>query len=242
MPGNELHILPDNANLLQSAAEFLRDRIAKVLSEKAFCTVALSGGSTPRGLYERLGSSPYLEDIPWGKLRFFLGDERHVPHDHADSNFRMVRESLFRNRQPEPGTLFPVDTSLPPAEAAAAYEQTLRNVLGDEGVFDIILLGLGDDGHTASLFPHTDVLEEKNAWVKDVYVDKLKAWRITFTVPLINAARTIVFLVSGAAKAEAIRQILKGERNPALFPAQLVHPGDGEVHWFVDGEAGRGLS
>lgn len=242
MPGNELHILPDNASLLQGTAEFLRDSIADVLSSKEHCTIALSGGSTPRGLYELLASRSFSADIQWDKLHFFLGDERYVPHDHPDSNFRMVKESLFRNRKTGPDSLFPVDTNLTPREAAAAYEQMLRNVVGKDGVLDIILLGLGNDAHTASLFPNTDVLDEKTAWVKEVYVEKLNAWRITFTVPLINAARTIVFLVSGASKAEAIRHVLRGPRNPRLFPAQLVKPSQGVVHWFVDDEAARGLS
>lgn len=241
MPGKELHILPDNASLLQATAEFLRDAIADVLSEREYCTIALSGGSTPRGLYERLSSPPFSDDIPWTKLRLFLGDERYVSHDHHDSNFRMVKESLFRSKVPEAGVVFPVDTSLPPHEAATAYEQTLRKVVGDDGALDIILLGLGDDGHTASLFPHTRVLEERTAWVSDVYVEKLKTSRITFTLPLINAAHTIVFLVSGASKASATHQVIEGKRAPQTFPAQSVQPTDGVVHWFLDKEAARML-
>ena len=237
MGDRELHILPDNAGLLQAAAEFLRDTINDVLSTKSFCTIALSGGSTPKGLYERLASSGFSNNIPWSKLRFFLGDERYVPLDHPDSNYKMIRESLFKDRQPEPGTLFPVDTTLPAHEAAAAYERTLRNVLGNEGVFDIILLGLGDDVHTASLFPNTTVLEEKTAWVSDVYVEKVKARRITFTVPLINAARTIIFLVSGASKSAAVHQVINGQRMPQTFPAQLIRPRNGIIHWFLDQDA-----
>jgi 6-phosphogluconolactonase len=237
MADRELHILPDNASLIEAAAKFLRDTIDGVLSEKAFCSIALSGGSTPRGLYERFASSSFSSTIPWSQLRLFLGDERYVPHNHPDSNYKMIRESLFRERDPEPGTLFAVDTSLPAHEAAASYERTLRKVIGDEGVFDIILLGLGDDAHTASLFPHTTVLEEQTSWVRDVYVEKLKARRITFTFPLINAARTIIFLVSGNTKAEAVRQVIKGQRAPQAYPAQLVQPHGGVVHWFLDREA-----
>jgi 6-phosphogluconolactonase len=239
MPGKEIHILPDNASVLNSAAEFLRNTIADVLATKAYCSIALSGGTTPRGLYERLASPSFSKDIPWERLRLFLGDERYVPHNHPDSNIRMVRESLFRDREPAPNTLFPVDTNLTPSQAAASYEQTLRKVLGSEGAVDIVLLGLGDDAHTASLFPHTKVLEEHVAWVKNVYVEKLKTWRITFTLPLINCARSVVFLVSGASKASAMKQVLEGKFAPHTFPAQAVQPRDGVVHWFVDEEAAK---
>ncbi|HLT79875.1 MAG TPA: 6-phosphogluconolactonase [Cyclobacteriaceae bacterium] len=241
MANRKLHVLPDNAGLLRAAAECLCDAIADVVSTKEYCTMALSGGSTPRGLYELLAAPAFSESIPWNKLRFFLGDERHVPHDHPDSNLRMVRESLFGNREPAPGTLFPVDTRLDPKEAAMKYEQTLREVIGKDGALDIVLLGLGDDAHTASLFPHTDALQEKNAWVKEVYVEKLNAWRISFTFPLINAARTVVFLVSGASKSSAVRQVLQGEREPDTFPAQSVQPHDGVVHWFLDEAAASAL-
>ncbi|HEY8512377.1 MAG TPA: 6-phosphogluconolactonase [Cyclobacteriaceae bacterium] len=241
MVDSEFHILPDSTSLIESAADFLRNAINQVVSTKPFCSVALSGGTTPKGLYKLLASPPFVTGIPWTKLRFFLGDERYVPHDHPDSNYKMIRESLFSDREPEAGTLFPVDTSLPSHKAAAEYERTLRKQIGDDGSFDIILLGLGDDAHTASLFPNTTALEEKTAWVTDVYVEKLKSRRITFTFPLINAARIITFLVSGSAKAAAVRNVIRGPRAPHNYPAQCVEPRNGVVHWFVDKDAASEL-
>lgn len=237
MTPRKLHVYSDVPGLLKATADFLRDRINKVLSSNAHCHIALSGGNTPRSLYALMADDPYRKEIAWDRLRFFFGDERFVPHDHPDSNFRMAKESLFDPAGVEMKNVFPVSTSMPPHQAAAAYEKTLIAQLGTGGAFDIILLGLGDDAHTASLFPNSDVLEERVAWVKEVYVEKLKAWRITFTVPLINAAKTIVFLAHGASKATAVYHVLEGRQDPKSYPAQYIRPESGEDHWFLDGEA-----
>jgi len=240
MPDRKLHVYADVPGLLNATADFLRDRINEVLSARAHCHIALSGGNTPRSLYALMAGDPYREEIAWDRLRFFFGDERCVPHDHPDSNFRMARESLFNPAGIDTKTVFPVGTSMPPRQAAIAYEKTLRAQLGTDGAFDIILLGLGDDAHTASLFPGNDVLEERNSWVKEVYVASLNAWRITFTVPLINAAKTIVFLAHGASKAAAAKHVLEGTHDPHSYPAQFIVPVSGEVHWFLDvAAAGR---
>lgn len=234
MARRELHVHRDVPGLLKATADFLRDRINEVLSANAYCNIALSGGNTPRSLYAMLAGDPYRREISWERLRFFFGDERFVPHDHADSNFRMARESLFDPAGIDMKNVFSVNTSMSPAQAAIAYQDTIKAQLGKEGTFNIILLGLGDDAHTASLFPHTDVLGERSLWVKEVYVESLAAWRITFTVPLIAAAQTIVFLAHGASKAAAVKHVLEGAHDPLTYPAQFVVPVSGEVHWFLD--------
>lgn len=242
MPDRELHVYPDVPGLLQATARFLRDKTKEVLSSNAYCSIALSGGNTPRSLYQLMASDPIRREIPWEKLRFFFGDERFVPHDHPDSNFRMATESLFEPAGIDMKNVFPVDTSMSPLQAAAAYQKTIKAQLGAAGIFNIVLLGLGNDAHTASLFPHTDVLEERSVWVKEVHVKSLDSWRITFTVPLITAAQTIVFLAHGASKAAAVKQVLEGNNDPKSYPAQYIVPVEGTVHWFLDSEAAEGIS
>ena len=241
MPRRKLHVYPDVPDLLNATADFLRDKINKVLSTKEHCNIALSGGNTPRSLYALIAGDPYRKEIAWDRLQFFFGDERFVPHDHPDSNFRMARESLFEPAGVDMKNVFPVSTSMPPHQAAIEYEKTIKAQL-ETGTFDIILLGLGDDAHTASLFPRNDVLEERSSWVKEVYVVSLKAWRITFTVPLINTAQTVVFLAHGASKAPAVHRVLEGKQDPKSYPAQYVAPDKGEVHWYLDGEAAAKIS
>lgn len=237
MPRNSLHVYPDVPGLLHAAAGFVRDRIRVVLSVSERCSIALSGGNTPKALYALLSADPLKKEIEWNRILFFYGDERFVPADHPDSNSRMAWEHLLGPAGVETNHIFPVDTTLSPVQAAVEYEKTIREKIGKEGSFDIILLGLGSDAHTASLFRHTDVLNEHSAWVKEVYVASLDAWRITFTVPLINAAKTVVFLAHGASKAAAVQRVLHGPQDPQSYPAQYIAPHKGEVHWFVDAAA-----
>lgn len=241
MPPDNLHVHRDVPDLLKAAAAFLRDKISNVLSVSEHCNVALSGGNTPKALYSLLSADPLKKEIMWSRIRFFFGDERFVPGDHPDSNFRMARESLFDPAGVAASNIFPVDTTLAPERAAIEYEKSIKEKLGADGAFDIILLGLGNDAHTASLFPNTEVLNERSAWVKEVYVKSLDTWRITFTVPLINAAKTVMFLAHGDSKAAAVRHVLDGPKDPKSYPAQHVAPAHGEVHWFLD-EAAAGKS
>lgn len=237
MRPENLHVYPDVAGLLAATAAFVRDKIREVLSAGEYCHIALSGGNTPKALYALLSADPLKKEIAWDRIRFFFGDERFVPGDHPDSNFRMARESLLGPAGVDTNNIFPVDTTLSPKQAAVEYEKSIRENVGPDGAFDIILLGLGNDAHTASLFPQTDVLEERSAWVKEVYVPSLDTWRITFTIPLINAAKTVVFLTHGVSKAAAVRHVLHGPGDPRSYPAQYIAPVRGEVHWFVDKEA-----
>jgi 6-phosphogluconolactonase len=199
-------------------------------------TVALSGGSTPRGLHQELATN-FASKLAWDKVFFFWGDDRHVPPDSPDSNYRMANETLLSKLSIAPDHIFRIPGELPDANAAALqYEETLRKFFKSEpGAFphfDFILLGMGPDGHTASLFPGTAGLEETKRWVIANWVEKLKTFRLTFTYPLLNHAASVMFLVSGDEKAEMVRKALK---DPAAdLPCQKVRPIDGERMWYLD--------
>jgi 6-phosphogluconolactonase len=208
--------------------------------------VALSGGSTPRLLYRQLTSDAFRGEIPWEHIQFFFGDERWVPHDHPDSNYRLAEDELFGKVPVNRGNIFPVPTEgLTPEEAAAQYEQTIRRVFGVAEAqvpsFDLILLGMGEDGHTASLFPHTAALHEGHRLVVAHFVDKLNAYRITLTPVVLNAAANVIFMVTGAGKASALKNVLEGDYDPDTFPAQLLRNALGRVVWLVDKDAALAL-
>lgn len=199
----------------------------------------LAGGSTPKAAYGILARD-YADRIDWNNVHVFFGDERNVPPDHEDSNYRMARETLLN--QIRVGSVHRMRCELPPDEAATAYEQELRGFFGEElPRFDLILLGVGGDGHTASLFPETPALEVTDRWVVDNPVPKLDTARITLTVPVINAARRIAFLVAGEDKAEALEEILEGDADPRKYPARLIQP-PGGPDWMLDRAAARLLS
>jgi 6-phosphogluconolactonase len=205
--------------------------------------VALSGGSTPRVLYELLADprEPFREQIAWGKTHFFFTDERHVPPDHPESNYRMANEALF-SRVPLPvANIHRIPGERTPAEAADDYEHELQKSFGEAvPAFDVILLGLGDDGHTASLFPDSAALKETEHLVAAPWVEKLNAYRITLTLPVLNEGKSVLFLVTGTSKAEILGEIINADkRKTRLFPAQTICPTSGEVSWFVDEAAAR---
>jgi 6-phosphogluconolactonase len=208
-------------------------------------TVALSGGSTPKLLYELLASDAFRYQIPWHLIHFFFGDERWVPHTDPASNFKLANDYLFQPLNINRTRIYPMPTSGDPQDAATHYEVTLRGAFnlqeGDVPAFDLIFLGMGDEGHTASLFPHTTVLHENVHLVASTYVPKLSADRITLTpLTLTHAAHTL-FMVGGAAKAEALQQVLEGEYNPDEYPAQLLRNSTGKVTWLVDTDAAAQL-
>jgi 6-phosphogluconolactonase len=219
--------------LALAAASLFVKSAKEAIAERGRFVVALAGGSTPRRTYELLSGSDLSSRVEWGAVHLFLGDERHVHLDDVKSNYRMVQESLLDAVPIPKANVHPVQTQLPPGEAAAAYEVEVRSVLGHEAKFDLIYLGLGADGHTASLFPGTSVLFERDHMVVEVYVAALDAWRVTLTFPAINAARLVVFLVSGVGKREMLRKVIAGEP----YPAALVKPETGQLVWLVDGEA-----
>ncbi len=230
----------DAGRLAQAAARDFAAKAESAMGERGSFAVALAGGSTPKATYEILASD-YADRLDWGRVHVFFGDERTVPPDHEDSNYRMAREALL-SRVPV-GSVHRMRGELPPAEAAAAYEEDLREFFGaseDPPSFDLILLGIGEDGHTASLFPQTSALEVHDRWVVANPVLKLETTRLTLTVPVINAARTVNFLVAGGGKANALREILQGDADPREYPAKLVQPTGGPV-WMVDRAAAKFL-
>ncbi|RPD48389.1 6-phosphogluconolactonase [Hymenobacter sediminis] len=238
----QLHIFPTPAEGLNHLADFFVELAARATQAHGRFSVALSGGSSPKKLYELLASEKYRSQVAWEKVFFFFGDERYVPHTDADSNYRMAREAMLEPLEIATNQVFAVDTALPPAEAAQQYTQAIEQFFGQgEARFDLVLLGLGDNSHTASLFPHTSVLHDATVGAREVFVEEKQAYRITLTAPLLNLAQTTVFLVYGADKAAAVQHILTDEENIEEFPAQLIAPVSGELHWFMDEAAASRL-
>ena len=236
-------------NIFNSADEVLTalaDYFVKVATEsiaaKNKFTVALSGGSSPKKLYELLASTSYADHVDWEKVYFFFGDERNVPQDHKDSNYLMAKKALFDPLLISPANVFAVDTTFEPAEAAARYWEMISTFF-DEGElsFDLILLGLGDNSHTASLFPHTPVLHDTTPGVKEVWLEDQQVWRITLNAPLINDGRHIAFLVYGEGKAIAVHHVLEDAEDIDEYPAQLIDSITGETVWFLDEAAAADL-
>lgn len=244
MPFPELFIFDTPAELFQAAAREFAALASAALESRGGFVVALAGGSTPKALYSLLASQ-YAATIPWDKIYFFFGDERHVPPGHPESNYRMANETLLSHVPVRAENVFRVHAEESDADVAAQeYERTLRKFFalppGQFPRFDLILLGIGPDGHTASLFPGTTALTEKQRWVVANWVEKFKTHRITLTYPVINHAACVIFLSSGADKAGILHEVLE---NPnAGLPSQAVRPTDGRLEWMVDQAAAAGLA
>lgn len=229
------------------AAQLIFDRSREALAKNNSFTLALSGGSTPKRLYELLAkqNEELALQLPWEQTHFFWTDERPVGPDHPDSNYRMTNDALLRHVELPNGNVHRIYGELPSAEEAAkAYEAELRshfNLAAYEFPrFDLILLGLGEDGHTASIFPDTEALNETQRLVSAPWVQKLNSYRITMTLPVLNNATTIIFLVSGATKALIVHEVLQGD--PSRFPAQAIHPTNGDLIWLLDKAAASNLT
>jgi 6-phosphogluconolactonase len=225
--------------LAEAAARKFAARAAEAIEDQGRFAVVLAGGSTPKATYEILARD-YADRVDWSNVHVFFGDERGVPPDHEGSNYRMAREALL-DHVPA-GSVHRMQGELPPDEAAEAYEQELRDFFGSNELprFDLILLGTGGDGHTASLFPETSALEVHDRWVVANPVLKLETTRITLTVPAINAARAVYFLVAGEGKAEPVAEILEGTPDPREYPASLIQPRGGP-DWMLDKAAASDL-
>jgi 6-phosphogluconolactonase len=239
--GVEVKILPDSAALAQAAAQEFHRLAEAAVQERGRFSVALSGGNTPRTVYSLLASEH--KQLPWEHIHIFFGDERHVPPDDPDSNFHMASESLLSKVPIPEKNVHRVHAELDAEAAAAEYDQQLCNFFPltnhDRPRFDLIFLGIGDDGHTASLFPGSQALAETSRRVMANWVEKFKTFRITLTFPVLNHAAEVVFLVSGAGKAQILNQVLRpGARK---FPAQYVQPENGRLLWLVDQDAGNSL-
>jgi 6-phosphogluconolactonase len=234
-----LHVYSDARELSEAAAQVFVEEARRGIDESGRFAVALAGGSTPKMTYEILAreyGGP--EDLDWGRVHAFFGDERTVPPDHEDSNYRMAQEALL-SRVPV-GSVHRMRGEMKPREAAALSDKELEEFFGGSPVLDLVLLGIGEDGHTASLFPRTPALDARDRWAVENPVEKLDTVRLTLTVPTINAARTVVFLVAGEGKAEALEQILESDAGPRDYPAKFVQPASGPV-WMVDEAAARSL-
>jgi 6-phosphogluconolactonase len=235
-----VHVYSSAEELARGAAREFAARAEEAIEERGRFAVVLAGGSTPETMYGILARD-YINRIDWSKVYVFFGDERSVPPHHEDSNLKMASELLL-DHVPV-GNVHRIRGELPPEEAAEAYEEELRTFFQTEDVprFDLILLGLGADGHTASLFPWTAALEVHDRWVVANPVPRLGTTRITLTLPVINAARAVIFLVAGEDKAEALREILEGDADPHAYPAKLIQP-PGGPEWMLDRSAASLLS
>jgi 6-phosphogluconolactonase len=237
-PNSQIEVLSNPDALFHSAAEEFLTEAKTAVNDRKLFTVALSGGSTPKGLFHLLASTePFRSGMPWAQTHFFWSDERHVSPRDPESNYRMAWENLL-SKVPVPAeNIHRILSEIPDArQAAGQYEETLRHFFhlaeGQFPRFDLILLGMGADGHTASLFPDTDALQECKGLVAANWVEKLHTWRITLTLPVLNNAASIIFLVSGPDKAQTLRAVFSGQRT--AYPAHLVNPTQGRVLWLVD--------
>jgi 6-phosphogluconolactonase len=242
----EIRKLTTPQELFEAAAEEVVRAANQAVSERGRFTIALSGGSTPKNLYTLLATNARTS-LPWDRMYFFWSDERHVPPEDPESNYRMAEEAMLSKVPVAASNVFRAPTENPDAAAAAeAYEQTLKKFFAVEAGqvprFDLILLGMGPDGHTASLFPETAALREESHLVVANWVEKLRTSRITFTLTLLNAARCVAFLVSGTDKASALHEVLECNAPGEQYPAKLIRPADGKLIWFLDRAAASGLT
>jgi 6-phosphogluconolactonase len=248
MSAPTIRFFPDAEAVSRAAAdEFVRCAREAVAARGRF-TVALSGGSTPKRLYQLLADPPFRDQVDWGKVEFFWGDERSVPPDHNDSNYHTAHEAMLRKLPVPTGQIHRMEAERTDRDAAARdYEAILSRVFaaklgGEPPAIDLILLGMGPDGHTASLFPHTTALAETARWVVVNYVPKFATDRVTFTAPMLNRAREVLFLIAGTDKADPLHQVLEGPPNSDLYPSQLVKVTAGKLVFFVDRAAAAKLT
>jgi 6-phosphogluconolactonase len=237
-----VEVWPDKAALITRAAELFAETARQSIAWRDTFKVGLAGGSTPRELYELLAGEVYAPRIPWEETHVFWSDERCVPPASEESNYRMAYEAMLA-RVPVPAAqIYRMRGEEEPAQAALDYEKILEEKLENPPQLDLILLGMGEDGHTASLFPGSPVIEDTEHLVAAPFVEKLKAHRLTMTFRAINAARSVTFLVAGEAKAEALRAVLESAKDPHRYPSQAVEPASGELVWLVDEAAAKRLT
>ena len=242
-PGPRVLVFDDPEAVARAAARRVVELAGESIVARGTFSLALSGGSTPRRVYELLAGGEFGGRVEWPAVHVFFGDERAVPPDHPDSNYRMANEALLSRVPIPPENVHRIEGLGDAAANASDYESVMRGYFGgaEWPRLDLVLLGMGDDGHTASLFPGTPALGERRAWAAANWVEKLGAWRVTLTAPAINEARHVLFLVTGAGKAARLREVLKGGRDPARLPSQFIAPRDGTLEWFADRAAAAGL-
>ena len=230
----DVRIFPNPRKLSEAVAEFFVRTSQASIQKNGKFTVALAGGTTPERTYLQLATSKFSSRVDWANTHLYWGDERCVPSDHQDSNFQMALNALLKHVPIPEANVHRMEGEIKPSFAASRYERIMQSNLGVSPGLDLVLLGLGTDGHTASLFPGTAALRETKHWVKANYVGKLSGWRITMTPFTINQATNIVFLVSGENKSRVLHQVLQGDFCPNQYPSQLINPCNGNVFFYID--------
>ena len=244
----EVQILPDAAAIARRAAEKIIEAAAVAIKERGGFTISLAGGSTPKALYSLLATDPaFKSQMPWDKTQFFFGDERHVPPDNSDSNYRMAHESMLSKVPLKPEQVIRIKAEYENSEKAAEeYQQALRTWFQRSNQqlprFDVLLLGMGDEGHTLSLFPGTKALHDNGRWVMSNWIGKLFTDRVTITAPVANNSALAIFMVTKADKALALKGVLEGPYEPEQLPSQLIQPKNGRLLWLVDPTAASKLA
>jgi 6-phosphogluconolactonase len=238
----KINVFKNEDEVLNGLANYFVETAASSIATHGQFSVALSGGNSPKKLYELLASPSYKGKVEWDKVHFFFGDERYVPHTDPQSNYLMAKKSLLEPLDLSYKQIFPIDTSLSPEEAAKKYTTDINYYFAGTDVrFDLVLLGLGDNSHTASLFPHTPVLHDKSVGAKEVFLEDQQVFRITMTAPLINQAHHIAFLVYGEDKAVAVHHVIEDKKDIENYPAQLIKPQNADLQWFLDEKAASQL-
>lgn len=246
MTAIQTEVFEDADQLARSVAERVVALAGDTVSRKGSCVIALAGGSTPKRLYQLLATDEFRDQIDWSSLHIFVSDERHVPLDHPESNFGMAQETLLTHVSVPDDQVHSVGVDFTPADAAAAYEHAIRTALNASGddvpQFDLILLGIGGDGHTASLFPGTAALEVRDRLVAENWVPQQDSMRISFTIPLLQAARETILMATGEDKADAVARTIEGEPDLNETPSQLLRDAQGPVIFALDRAAASKLS
>jgi 6-phosphogluconolactonase len=238
----ELHVFKNPDELSMAAAKWIADDVAATLKKQDRYTIALSGGSTPKALHKILAAAPYKEQIDWSRLHIFWGDERDVPFQDDRNNAKMAYDTLLDFVPVPAAQIHVMRTDIAPEQSAAEYETILHTYFDKTPTsFDLVLLGMGDDGHTLSLFPGTAAVHEEKAWTIAYFLKAQDMYRITLTKTIVNRSAKIAFLTTGAAKAHALKEVQQGGYNPDLYPSQEIKPVSGELYWFVDEAAAAGL-
>lgn len=239
----EIKVMPDPASVAHEAAERIVKLAEEAIELRGKFSIALAGGSTPEALFKLLAAEPYRDAIDWPNVHVFFGDERCVPPEDKDSNYRLARTTLLSKVAIPGDNVYRMHGEDDPEEAAKQYGTLLKEQFGDAGfsgpgnTLDLILLGMGDDGHTASLFPHTKGLHETKHRCIANWVEQKNTWRITMTYPFINAARAVFICVTGTAKADRLKEVLEGPLDPERLPVQKIAPTDGKLTWILDAGA-----
>lgn len=238
----KLHISQTIDSLSHDIAEWLVADIQKTLDKQDRYTISLSGGNTPKGLYTLLAEAPYRDQIDWGKIHIFFGDERYVPFDDDRNNGKMAYETLLRHVPIPENQIHYFNTTFSPEQSAGEYSKILHNYFDSKPhTLDLVLLGMGDDGHTLSLFPGTAVIHENKKWVTAYFVEKLNMYRMTLTVPVVIQSSAVAFLAEGGKKAATLKEVIEGGYNPDKYPSQIIKPLNNNLHWFIDKAAAAQL-